>query len=230
MMIRYTTTSRRALLLGAGGVATASSKPLVLPDSADKAAALVQAFKPGMHGDQAVAELLFGEFDPAGRLPINIPRHVGQQPCFYNSIRGQHGFRHVDLDFEPGHVFGEGLAYTAFEYDQPRLEETEVGVDDILRVEVEVTNIGSRAGLKTAQVYVRDLATSVTWADKELEVFTQVELAPGEARSVSIELPVASCSIVNAAEQRVVEPGDSELLVGHSSKNADLKCVPFTPR
>ena len=211
-------------------VVVVSGKPLVLPESVDEAAAVVQAFNPGMHGGQAIAELVFGECEPSGRLPISIPRHVGQQPCFYNAIRGQHGVRYVDLDFEPRHVFGEGLAYTTFEYGQPHLEATEVDAEDTLRVEVEVTNTGQRRGRETVQVYVRDLVTSVTWADKELKAFTQVDLEAGESRTVNIELPVSRCSIVDSEERRVVEAGDFELLVGYSSKDADLQSVAFTVR
>ncbi len=211
-------------------VVVVSGKPLVLPESVDEAAAVVQAFNPGMHGGQAIAELMFGEYEPSGRLPISIPRHVGQQPCFYNAIRGQHGVRYVDLDFEPRHVFGEGLAYTTFEYGQPHLEATEVDAEDTLRVEVEVTNTGQRRGRETVQVYVRDLVTSVTWADKELKAFTQVDLEAGESRTVNIELPVSRCSIVDSEERRVVEAGDFELLVGCSSKDADLQSVAFTVR
>lgn len=211
-------------------VVVVSGKPLVLPESVDEAAAVVQAFNPGMHGGQAIAELMFGEYEPSGRLPISIPRHVGQQPCFYNAIRGQHGVRYVDLDFEPRHVFGEGLAYTTFEYGQPHLEATEVDAEDTLRVEVEVTNTGQRRGRETVQVYVRDLVTSVTWADKELKAFTQVDLEAGESRTVNIELPVSRCSIVDSEERRVVEAGDFELLVGYSSKDADLQSVAFTVR
>ena len=211
-------------------VVVVSGKPLVLPESVGRAAALVQAFNPGMHGGRAVAETLFGEIEPSGRLPITIPRHVGQQPCYYNIVRGQHGNRYVDMPFEPLHAFGEGLGYTTFAYSELVVETPDVGADDVVRARVTVTNTGERPGRETVQVYIRDLVTSVTWAEKELKHFLQVDLAPGESREVQVELPVSACSLVNAREQRVVEPGEFDLLVGHSSKDEDLVAARFRVR
>lgn len=199
-----------------------SGKPLVLPPSASRAAALLWAFNPGMHGGQAIAEIIYGQIEPSGRLPITIPRHVGQQPVHYNAIRGQHGERYADLTFDPLHAFGEGRGYTMFEFSDLTIENPALEAADTLRAKLTVTNTGARPGRETVQVYVRDLVTSATWADKELKHFLQVDLAPGESREVALELPASAFSIVNAAEERVVEPGEFELLVGHSSRDVDL--------
>ena len=160
--------------------------------------------------------------EPSGRLPITIPRHVGQQPVFYNQVRGQHGHRYADLTQDPAFAFGEGMGYTTFGYSNLRIEAEEVGVDDEVRASVTVTNTGQRPGRETVQVYIHDEVTSATWAGKELKLFCQVELEPGESRAVELVLPVGECSIVDSHERRVVEPGSFQLLVGHSSRDEDL--------
>ncbi|MES6838467.1 glycoside hydrolase family 3 C-terminal domain-containing protein, partial [Cutibacterium acnes] len=103
-------------------VVVLSSKPLVLPRCIDHAAALVQAFNPGLRGGRAIAELILGHIEPVGRLPISIPRHAGQIPVHYNLIRGTHGTRYADMPFTPFRAFGEGMAYTTFHYRDAALD------------------------------------------------------------------------------------------------------------
>ncbi len=198
------------------------SKPAVLPPSALGAAALIEAFNPGMRGGQAVAELVLGLIEPTGRMPVSVPRHVGQQPVYYNQIRGQHGERYADLTQEPLFVFGEGLSYSTVEYADLRLVESVVPRDGVIRALVTLTNTGTRPALETVQAYISDLVTSATWADRELKAWRQVAVAPGEVVDVEVEVPAASCTIVTADGRRIVEPGDFELLVGPSSRPADL--------
>lgn len=205
-----------------------SSKPLVLPASALGAAAIVYAFNPGMRGGRAVAELVLGLIEPSGRLPISFARHVGQQPTFYNQVRGQHGTRYADLSQSPAYAFGQGLSYTTIEYTDLQVLTPTLKAEDTLRARISVRNTGARPALETVQVYVSDTVTSATWAEKELKAYEQVTLAPGEARWVEIELPVAACTIVNAAGNRIVEPGAFELLVGPSSRDEDLLRAGFT--
>jgi beta-glucosidase len=208
-------------------VVVVASKPLVLPPSAHRAAAIVWAGNPGMQGGRAVAEVLLGIVEPTGRLPISFARHVGQQPTFYNQIPGQHGSRYADLTQSPAWVFGEGRAYTSVEYADLHVLEPVVGLDGTVRAEVTVTNTGSRPTIETVQAYVHDVVTSVTWARKELKAYRQVALAPGESQRVRVEVPVAECTIVDPAGARVVEPGAFELLVGPSSRDEDLLVGPF---
>jgi beta-glucosidase len=203
-----------------------ASKPLVLPDSARNAAALVWAANPGMRGGQAIAELLHGLIEPSGRLPISFAAHAGQQPTYYNQIRGQHGTRYADLTQEPAFAFGEGLSYTTVEYGELHVETAVLRPDETVRASITLTNTGSRPARETVQVYVSDAVTSVSWADKELKTFRQVDLEPGETAKVALELPVADCTIVDRHGCRVVEPGDFALLVGPSSK--DLRRAEFT--
>ncbi len=205
-----------------------ASKPLVLPGSALGADALLWVANPGMQGGRAVAELLLGEIEPSGRLPVSFARHAGQQPTYYNQVRGQHGDRYADLTQAPAFAFGEGLSFSSVEYSALRLERSFVGVDDVLEARVTVSNTGSRPALETVQVYVRDAVTSVSWADRELKAFRQVEVAAGESVTVTLTLPVAECSIVDRHGRRVVEPGEFELLVGPSSRTEALLSAPFT--
>ena len=204
-----------------------ASKPHVLPKSAERTAAIVWAGNPGMEGGNALAELLFGLIEPTGRLPISWPRHVGQQPTFYNQINAQHGTRYADLTQEPHFVFGEGLSYSTVKYDELTIELALLRPEDEVRATVVVTNTGDRPVLETVQAYVRDVNTSATWADRELKAFAQVSLVPGESARVAIEIPVSACSIVTADGRRVVEPGAFELLVGPSSRLGDLLVAPF---
>uniref|UniRef100_A0AAU3GSS0 beta-glucosidase n=1 Tax=Streptomyces sp. NBC_01401 TaxID=2903854 RepID=A0AAU3GSS0_9ACTN len=209
-------------------VVVISSKPLVLPPSALGAAAVLHAFNPGMEGGRAVAEVLMGLVEPSGRLPVSFARHAGQQPTYYNQIRGQHGSRYADLTQRPAFVFGEGLSYTTVAYSGLEVLTASVGESDTLRARVTVHNTGERPALETVQVYISDTVTSVTWAEKELKAYRQVALAPGESREVPLELPVSECTLVDAAGRRVVEPGAFELLVGPSSSDDALLRVGFT--
>lgn len=197
-------------------------KPSTLPASALQAAAIVEAFNPGMRGGQAVAELVLGLIEPTGRLPITVPRHVGQQPVFYNQIRGQHGERYADLTQDPQFVFGEGLSYTSVEYTDLSVLDDVVARDGVVHARVTLTNTGHRPATETVQVYVSDLVTTVTWAEKELKAWRQVQVPAGQRVTVDLEVPAASCTIVTADGRRIVEPGRFDLLVGPNSRPADL--------
>jgi beta-glucosidase len=200
-------------------VVLVNSKPAVLPPAALAANALIQAFNPGMRGGRAVAELVFGMIEPAGRLPLSVARHVGQQPVYYNQVRGQHGRRYADLTQEPQFVFGDGLSYTTVEYADLRLESDRVTTGDVLRASVRLTNTGARPALETVQAYVSDLVTSVTWAEQELKAYRQGTVPPGESVTVELELPAADCTLVTADGRRVVEPGEFALRVGPNSRD-----------
>ena len=208
-------------------VVLVQSKPSVLPESALHAAAIVEAFNPGMQGGLAVAELVLGRIEPTGRLPITFARHAGQLPVFYNQLRGQHGDRYADLTQDPLFAFGEGLSYSRVEYSELRLDGSEVTAADTIRATVTLTNVGERPSTETVQVYVTDTVTSVTWAERELKAFRQVTVPAGATVDVSLEIPASACSLVDAGGNRVVEPGDFELLVGTSSRPADLQSAPF---
>jgi beta-glucosidase len=203
-------------------VVLVNSKPLVLPASAKRAAAIVETFNPGMEGGRAVAEALFGLLNPSGKLTISIPVHVGQQPVFYSQVRGQHGNRYADLTQEPLFPFGHGLSYTQFVYSNLRLASPNLAQGETANVFIDVENVGQREGVEIVQVYVSDVVTSATWVNKALKGFARVQLAPGEKKTVQIDLPWQAFQIVNAQGVNVVEPGEFEILVGPSSRDQDL--------
>lgn len=222
-----------------------SSKPMVLPacvigtngvivdeSAAEGTSALLWAPSPGMKGGQAIAEIILGITEPSGRLPITFPRHAGQLPVYYNQIRGQHGNRYADLTQDPAFAFGEGLGYTTFEYGEPAITNVpDSGAfteSNTVHAEITLTNTGERKGIEVVQAYIGDIVTSYSWTDRELKSFKRVELEPGESKTVAFDIPVADCTIVDPDANRIVEPGEFELLVGHSSRREDLKRTVFT--
>ncbi|WP_171002888.1 glycoside hydrolase family 3 N-terminal domain-containing protein [Bifidobacterium moukalabense] len=222
-----------------------SSKPMALPacvigtngvivdeSAAEGTSALLWAPSPGMKGGQAIAEIILGITEPSGRLPITFPRHVGQLPVYYNQIRGQHGNRYADLTQDPAFAFGEGLGYTTFEYGEPAItnvpDSGTFAEADTVHAEITLTNTGSRKGTEVVQAYIGDIVTSYSWTDRELKAFKRVELEPGESKTVAFDIPVTDCTIVDPDANRIVEPGEFELLVGHSSRREDLKRAVFT--
>ncbi|MCB4866703.1 glycoside hydrolase family 3 C-terminal domain-containing protein [Bifidobacterium pseudocatenulatum] len=226
-------------------VVLVSSKPQVLPASvigtngvivdetpAEGTSALLWAPSPGMKGGQAIAEIILGETEPSGRLPITFPRHAGQLPVYYNQIRGQHGNRYADLTQDPAFAFGEGLSYTTFEYGEPTVtnvpESGAFGETDTVHAEITLTNTGDRKGTEVVQLYIGDIVTSYSWTDRELKAFQRVELEPGESETVAFDIPVSDCTIVDSEANRIVEPGEFEVLIGHSSRREDLRRTTFT--
>lgn len=226
-------------------VVLVSSKPQVLPASvigtngvivdetpAEGTSALLWAPSPGMKGGQAIAEIILGETEPSGRLPITFPRHAGQLPVYYNQIRGQHGNRYADLTQDPAFAFGEGLSYTTFEYGEPTVTNVpESGIfteADTVHAEITLTNTGDRKGAEVVQLYIGDIMTSYSWTDRELKAFQRVKLEPGESETVAFDIPVSDCTIVDSEANRIVEPGEFEVLIGHSSRREDLKRTTFT--
>ncbi|KFI51468.1 glycoside hydrolase family 3 N-terminal domain-containing protein [Bifidobacterium callitrichos] len=226
-----------------------SSKPQVFPasiagengvfakrvsDPESGIGSILWAANPGMEGGRAVAEIVLGVTEPSGRLPITFPRHVGQLPVYYNQIRGQHGNRYADLTQDPAFAFGEGLSYTTFAYGDPVITGGASNADgtfaetDTVHAEITLTNTGEREGTEIVQAYIGDLVTSYSWTDRELKAFRRVDLQPGETRTVAFDIPVAACTIVDPDANRVVEPGEFELLIGHSSRREDLKRTTFT--
>ena len=226
-------------------VVLVSSKPQVLPASvigtngvivdetpAEGTSALLWAPSPGMKGGRAIAEIILGETEPSGRLPITFPRHAGQLPVYYNQIRGQHGNRYADLTQNPAFAFGEGLSYTTFEYGDPTVTNVpESGIfaeTDTVHAEITLTNTGDRKGTEVVQLYIGDIVTSYSWTDRELKAFQRVKLEPGESKTVVFDIPVSDCTIVDSEANRIVEPGEFEVLIGHSSRREDLKRTTFT--
>jgi beta-glucosidase len=182
----------------------------------EQADALIEGWYLGEQGGHAMADVLFGAVNPGGKLPVTIPRHVGQLPMYYNhkptSKRG-----YLFDTTEPLYPFGWGLSYTSFELGAPRLSRSRIATDGSVDVQVSVRNSGRLAGDETVQLYVRDRVATVTQPVKELKGFERVRLAPGEATTVRFTLTSETFQMWNAAMQRVVEPGEFEIMTGPNS-------------
>ncbi len=208
-------------------VVLVNGKPLSIPWVVEHAHAILEAWNPGLEGGTAVAGILFGDRNPSGKLTVSFPRHVGQQPVYYNQIPGWHADRYADVSKGPLFPFGYGLSYTSFVYSNLDLSSKKLSAGETLRAEVDVENVGTRAGSEVVQLYVNDVYSSVTTPVKELKGFQRVELAPGEKKRVQIELSYERLALVNRNLETVVEPGEFEVLVGGSSRDKDLLKATF---
>jgi beta-glucosidase len=193
-----------------------NGRPASTVKIAEQANALLEGWYLGEQGGNAAADVLFGDVNPGGKLPVTIPRSVGQLPMFYNvkpSARRGYLFDTV----EPLFPFGYGLSYTSFDIGAPRLSAQQIGIDGSVTVSVPVRNTGTRAGDETVQLYVHQWVGSVTRPVKELKAFERVTLAVGESKTVSFTLTPETFRMWNIAMQRVVEPGAFEIMVGGNS-------------
>jgi beta-glucosidase len=174
-----------------------------------------------------VADVLFGDFNPGGKLPITIPRSAGHLPVFYNyKPSARRGYLFDDVS--PLYPFGFGLGYTTFAFKKVRLARKKIRGDESTRVLVEVTNTGKRAGTEVVQMYIRDCISSVTRPVKELKGFQKVSLRPGESRTVALDITPESLAFYDIKMKFAVEPGDFEIMVGDSSRDTDLQTVILT--
>jgi beta-glucosidase len=203
-----------------------SGRPLGIPAEAQLSSAVVYVWAPGHEGADAVADVLFGTVNPGGKLPITIPRHVGQIPIYYNH-KPSGGRSHWKLDYVDGsHTplwpFGFGRSYTTFEVQDLRLDRPEVQAGGDVGISVDVVNSGVREGDEVVQLYVRDLVSSVTRPIRELKGFARVTLAPGERRSVTFRLAADQLAFTGVDGRLRLEPGAFEILVGTSSADLPL--------
>lgn len=180
----------------------------------------------GTEMGSAVGDVLFGDHNPSGKLPVSFPRNVGQVPLYYNHkntgrppVAGQdYTSRYLDTPWTPLYPFGHGLSYTSFAYSAPTLSDGRLPMQDTLTVSVELTNTGARAGTEIAQLYVQDPVASVTRPVKELRAFRRVALAPGEAQTVRFTLSMDDFAFYGPGMKRIVEPGRFNVFVGGSSE------------
>jgi endo-1,4-beta-xylanase len=206
-------------------------RPLSIPGLVERVPAILDGWYLGQETGTAVAEALFGDINPGGKLPVTVARHVGQLPVFYN--RKPSARRGYVLDsVEPLFPFGYGLSYTTFAYANLRVTPARIGPGERSSVSIDVSNTGRRAGDEVVQLYIRD---AVSWATRpltELRGFRRVSLQPGETRTVTFDIGPEHLAYHGADMKRVVEPGRFEILVGGSS--ADLHRVALdvveTPR
>ena len=193
-------------------------RPLDKNWASEKADALLTMWYPGGEGGTALADVLFGDYNPAGRLPVSVPRNVGQLPVYYNK-KNPRGHDYVEMSADPLYPFGYGLSYTTFEYSNLRVS----GRVPEIEVTVDVKNTGSRDGDEVVQLYVIDPLASTVRPRKQLRAFDRVSVKAGETVPVTLKLGPDAFSLVNAAGNTVIERGDFILEVGASSQDIRLK-------
>ena len=194
--------------------------PLSIPEIADAANALVEGWYPGQEGGTALADILFGDANPGGKLPVTIARSVAQLPLFYNQKPSAHrGYLFDSKD--PLFPFGFGLSYTTFEISAPHLSAAQIKADQPVTVSVEVRNTGKVAGDEVVQLYLHEVVSSVTRPVKELKGFRRVTLTPGQGTTVEFTLDREAFALWDEHMKHVVEPGAFEIMVGPNS--VDLK-------
>lgn len=199
-----------------------NGRPLSINFIAQNVPAIFECWYLGQECGRAVADVLFGDFDPAGKLPITVPRSAGHLPNFYNhKPSARRGYLFADVS--PLFPFGFGLSYTTFSIENVRLAKKKIKCDGVTKVLVDVTNTGKRAGAEVVQMYVRDVFSSVTRPVKELKGFKKIRLDPGQRKTVEIDITPESLAFYDINMNYIVEPGDFEIMVGNSSRNADLQ-------
>ena len=203
-----------------------SGRPSALAWIAEHVPAVLEAWIPGEEGGNAVADVLFGDVSPGGKLPISLPRAVGQVPVYYghkpSGGRSQWKGDYADLSTKPLFPFGHGLSYTRFEYANLELSAARVAASGAIDIRVDVTNTGSRAGEEVAQLYLHDAVASVTRPVKQLAGFQRIALAAGKTRRLTFHLDMSQLAFYDRQMEFVVEPGSIEVMVGSSSQDTRL--------
>jgi beta-glucosidase len=193
-----------------------NSGPLAINYIAENVPAILEGFYLGQETGTGVADVLFGDYNPAGKLPVSFPRSVGQLPIYYNyKPTAKRGYLFTSK--EPLFPFGFGLSYTTFEYSAPTVTPARIGPGGSAEVSVTVRNTGRRAGDEIVQLYIRDLVSSVTRPVKELKDFRRISLAPGESKTVKFTITPDKLAFYDLHMERVVEPGQFDIMVGTSS-------------
>jgi beta-glucosidase len=206
-----------------------SGSPIAEPWLENNVKAVVNAWEPGAFGGQAVAEILTGEINPSGKLPLTIPRSVGQLQMVYNHKPTAYIHKYNTEKKVPLHPFGYGLSYSTFEFSEPKVSKTEfTGIEDTIKVEVTVKNISEVDGEEVVQMYIRDNMSSYTRPVKELKGYKRVFVKAGETKTVTIPVKAESLAMYDKDFNFVVEPGDFTIMTGNSSRDKDLKNATIT--
>lgn len=196
-------------------------RPLNMNFSSEKANALLTAWYPGEEGGNAIADILFGDYNPSGRLPISIPRSEGQLPIYYSKNNTK---EYIDEKSGPLYTFGYGLSYTEFEYSDLKIEKLS-SLDTLAKVSCKIKNIGSRDGTEVVQLYVNDVIASVKEDGALLKNFKKIFLKKGESKQITFYIKEEDLSFYNYEMKEVVEKGDFEILIGQSFSNIKLKGI-----
>ncbi|MEM7764381.1 MAG: glycoside hydrolase family 3 C-terminal domain-containing protein, partial [Pseudomonadota bacterium] len=195
-----------------------SGRPLALTNVEAYFDAILYGWLLGQETGHAVADLLLGRVSPGGKMPVTVPRNVGQIPAYYyHKPTARRGYAFASA--EPLYPFGFGLSYSRFEISEPVLEQTEITIDGETRVSVQVQNVGDVTADEVVQLYIRDKVSSVTRPVRLLKGFKRITLAPGQQTTVTLPISNDALQFYNRAYERVVEPGEFEISVGNSSQS-----------
>jgi beta-glucosidase len=202
-----------------------NGRPYTLKWLAEKTPAIIVAWEPGEEGGRAVADVLFGDYNPGGKLPVSFPRNEGQIPTYYyhkpSGRKSAIWQDYVDGSADPLYEFGYGLSYTTFEFSDLIIRPKRVAKDGTVTIKVDVTNTGKRAGEEVVQLYINDVIASVTRPVKELKGFERIHLTLGEKKTVTFRIPAVDLAFYNKNMERKVEPGVFKVMIGRSS--ADIR-------
>ena len=206
-----------------------NGRPMSISWPAEHVPAILEAWHPGIQGGNAVADLLFGDFNPGGRLPVTFPRTVGQVPIYYNHLNTgrpptseKFTSKYIDLPSTPLYPFGHGLSYTQFDYSNLMVSPKKITPEGEVEVSLDVENVGDRDGVEVVQLYLRDLVGSVTRPVKELKGFKRIALKSGEKTTVKFVVGPEHLAFVNRGMKKSVEPGTFKVMVGGSAENIKL--------
>jgi beta-glucosidase len=202
-----------------------NGRPLTINWIAENTPAILETWFAGTQAGNAIADVLFGDVNPGGKLPVTFPRSVGQEPLYYNhkntgrppDANNKYTSKYLDAPWTPLFPFGYGLSYTQFQLSNLKLSQQSIRSSGTLAVSVEITNTGKRSGDAVVQLYLRDVAASVTRPVRQLEGFQRVTLQPGEKRQIDFTLKPEQLGIYNREMKFVVEPGEFKVMVGQSS-------------
>ena len=196
-----------------------NGRPFTFAWAADNLPAILVTWYPGEEGGNAAAEVLFGDYNPAGRLPITFPRYIGQCPLYYNYKPSGRAYDYNDEKFAPQYAFGYGLSYTKFEYSNLNVTPGKSS-DGNVKVSVDVQNVGKRAGDEVVQMYISDMVSCVATPVMELKGFKRIPMQPGEKKTVEFDLTPYQISLLDRNHDRIVEPGAFKVMVGGTSPSA----------
>jgi len=199
-----------------------TGRPLLINWPAKHIPAIIDTWYPGSQGGHALADVLFGDYSPAGRLPVSIPKSVGQSPVYYNHWWPNRR-DYVEETSAPLYAFGHGLSYTTFDYSDLKILQSGNAANTTIEVSVEVSNTGERDGDEVVQLYLSDVVSSVVTPVKQLREFERVHLAKGESKTVTFNLTHSELALFDAEMNHVAEAGEFEVQLGASSQDIRLK-------
>ncbi len=202
-----------------------NGKPISEPWLQKNIPAIIESWEPGNLGGQAVAEIVFGDINPSGKLPLTVARSVGQLRMIYNHKPSAYFHKYADVKKTPLYPFGYGLSYTNYKYSKPLLSNTTLNAEDKIIVTTEITNTGEVDGEEIAQLYIRDNVSSVTRPVKELKGYQRVFLKAGETKKIKFTINSESLAFYDINMNYVVEPGTFTIMTGSSSNDKDLKKI-----